>query len=190
MRALLSSLICLLALSSAVVGCGDDDDEGRPRYRSNVSVTTNTPVADLDDDDLREICASFDAHVQANVDLDVVAYAACLPGAILSSADEATCEAELQRCKDDFPDPITINARLEDETVCFSSLRACNASVADLDTCINVNLDIVYDLFDSLTCGGTSDREAQEAADRANAVNVCADISAACNDFANVRGPD
>jgi len=163
MRASILSLSCLVFLGTVLVGCGDDDDEGRPRYRSNVSVSTDTPVSGLDDDDLREICASVDAHVQANVDLDVVAYAACLPNAILSSSDQDACEAELDRCMSSFPDPIAITARFEDETVCFSSLRACDASVADLDTCINVNLDIVYDLFDSLSCGGTSDSEAQEA---------------------------
>jgi len=172
------------------VGCGDDDDGSRPRYQSNVSVSTDTPVSNLEDDDLREICASLDAHLQANVDLGIVAYAACLPGAILSNSDQDACEAELDNCIDRFPDPITVNARLEDETVCFSSLRACNASVADLDTCINLNLEIVYDLFDTLSCGGVSDSEAQEAAERASAINVCADVSAACNDFANVRGPD
>ena len=47
----------------------------RPRYRSGVQVETSTPVADLDDDDLERICASFDAHIQANVDFDIVNYA-------------------------------------------------------------------------------------------------------------------
>lgn len=187
MRTSISSAICLLILAG--VGCGDDEDGDRPRYQSTVSVSTDTPVADLSDDDLREVCASVDAHVQANVDFDVLAYAACLPAAILTN-DQDRCEAELDRCMDDFPDPVAINARFEDETICFSSLRACNASVADLDTCINLNLDIVYSLLDGLSCGGVSDREAQEAAQRASAVNVCADLSAACNDFANVRGPD
>lgn len=179
-------LIGVLLLSA----CGDDEDEGRPRYRSGVQVETSTPVTDLDDDELRRICASFDAHVQANIDFDLVTYAVCLPNAILSSGNEAECEAELDRCLADGPEPLLINARLQDEAVCFSSLRACNASVADLETCINVNFDIAYDLFDRLSCGGVSDEEAQQAAIRAMDVNVCADVSAACNDFATIVGPD
>jgi len=188
MRAMRTPMTSLLFLV-VVVGCGDDEDGNRPRYRSNVSVSTDTPVSDLNERDLGEICASLDAHVSANVDLDLVAYVACLPGAILT-ADEDACNRELDRCMDDFPDPIAINARLEDETVCFSSLRSCDASVADLDGCINLNLDIVYDLLDRLSCGGVSDEEARAQAERASAINVCADISAACNDFANLRGPD
>jgi hypothetical protein len=182
----------LAVLISVVVltACGDDEDEGRPRYRSGVQVQTSTPVEDLEDEDLRRICASLDAHVQANVDFDIVSYAACLPGAILTSANETQCEQELDRCIASGPDPLVINARLEDESVCFSSLRACNASVADLETCININFDIVYDLFDSLSCGGVSDQEAQAAAQRAMDVNVCADVSAACNQFADIVGPD
>lgn len=182
----LAALTGLLLLTA----CGDDEDDSRPRYRSGVQVETATPVADLGDEDLERICASFDAHVQANVDFDIVAYAACLPGAILSSANEAECEAELDRCVASGPDPLVINARLTNEAVCFSSLRACNASVADLETCINLNFDIVYDLFDSLSCGGVSDEEARADAQRAMDVNVCADVSAACNEFATIVGPD
>jgi len=186
MRASISSLMLLMMIA----GCGDDEDEGRPRYRSNVSVSTDTPVADLDDDELREICASVDAHVSAHVDLSVVAYAACLPQAILSSADQDTCEAEFDRCVDGFPEPIAIRARFEDEALCVSGLRACNATVADLDTCLNLNFDVVYSVVDSLSCGGTSEAEARDAMERANDIQLCADVSAACNDFANVRGPD
>lgn len=186
MRASISCVV-LLAL---IAGCGDDEDEGRPRYRSDVSVSTDTPVAELDDSDLRRICANVDAHVSAHVDLSVVAYAACLPQAILSSADQDTCEAEFDRCVDNFPDPIAVNARFQDEAICISGLRLCDASVADLDTCLNLNFDFVYSVVDSLSCGGTSEAEAREAMQRANDIRLCADVSATCDDFANVRGPD
>jgi len=186
MRASISSL----ALLVVIAGCGDDEDEGRPRYRSNVSVSTDTPVAALDDDDLRQICANVDAHVSAHVDLSVVAYAACLPQAILTSADQDTCEAEFDRCVDNFADPIAINARFNDPAICVSGLRLCDATVADLDTCLNLNFDVVYSVVDSLSCGGTSEDEAREAMQRANDIHLCTDISATCDDFANVRGPD
>lgn len=185
MRASISSLLLLVAIA----GCGDDEDEGRPRYRSDVSVSTDTSVADLDDEELRRICASVDAHVSGYVDLSVVAYVACLPQAILTSADRDQCEAQFDRCVDDFPKPIAINARFEDDA-CIEGLRLCDATVADLDTCLNLNFDVVYSIVDTLSCGGTSEAEAREAMRRANDVHLCADVSAACDDFANVRGPD
>lgn len=176
-----------LVLALVMVGCGDDEDGERPRYRSDVSVSTDTSVSDLGDEDLRRICASLDAHVTAHIDLDLVAYLACLPGAILTR-DRNQCEAELDQCMAAFPEPIAIHARFRDPALCVSSLRGCGAAtVADLDGCVNLNLGIVYDLLDRLSCGGVSDAEAQRAARDATAINVCADVNAACNDFANVR---
>lgn len=186
MRAFISSLLVLTIL----VGCGDDDDDGRPRYRSDVTVSTDTNVADLDDEGRQRVCASLDAHVNAHVDFDVVARAACLPAAILFSGDQDDCERELEECVADFPDPITIAARFDDETVCVSNLRACDdIRVADLDACVNVNLDIIYDIIDRLSCGGLSDAERNDAQATMDTLNVCANVSAACSGFVNVAGP-
>jgi hypothetical protein len=186
MRAFISSVLFLTILA----GCGDDEEGDRPRYRSNVTVDTNTGVSDLDADDRRRVCASLDAHVDANVDFGVVAYAVCLPESILFAGDEAECEARVAQCMNRFPEPVSIAARFGDETVCVSNLSACDdITVAQLDTCVNVNLDILYGIFDSLSCGGLSDAERNDAQAAMDTLNVCANVNAACSDFVSVAGP-
>ena len=181
------SVVLLLAI---LAGCGDDDEGDRPRYRSDVSVSTDTDVSDLDDNDRQQVCASLDAHVSANVNFDVVAHAVCLPQAILFGGDQDDCERQLDECVADFPDPVAIAARFEDETVCVNNLRACDQiSVADLDACVNVNLDFVYDIIDRLSCGGLSDAERNDAQVAMDTLSVCANVDAACSDFVNVTGP-
>jgi hypothetical protein len=180
-----------MLLLTILAGCGDDEEDGdRPRYRSGVDVSTDTNVSDLDDDDRRRVCASLDAHVDANVDFGVVAYAACLPESILFAGDEDDCEARLAQCMDNFPEPVAIAARFENESVCVSSLRACDdISVSDLDACVNVNLDVLYDIFDRLSCGGLSEAERDDAQAAMDTLSVCGSASAACGDFVNVAGP-
>jgi hypothetical protein len=177
-------------LLTILTGCGDDEDGDRPRYRSNVTVSSDTDVSGLDNDDRERVCASLYAHVDANVDFGVVAYAACLPESILLAGNQGECEARLSECMNHFPEPVTIAARFENPTVCVSNLRACDGvSVADLDACVNVNLDILYDIFDSLSCGGLSDAERNDAQAAMDTLNVCAVASAACSDFVSVAGP-
>ena len=186
MRASISGVLLLTILA----GCGDDEEGDRPRYRSNVMVDTNTNVSDLDDDDRRRVCASLDAHVDANVDFGVVAYAACLPESILLAGDQDECEARLAECMNHFPEPVSIAARFDNETVCLSGLSACDGiSVANLDACVNVNLDILYGIFDSLSCGGLSDAERNDARHAMDTLNVCAVANAGCSDFVSVAGP-
>jgi len=182
--------ISVVLLLGILAGCGDDEEGDRPRYRSDVEVSTDTNVSDLDEDGRQQVCASLDAHVSANVNFNVVAHALCLPQAILFGGDQDDCERQLDECVADFPDPIAIAARFEDETVCVANLRACDdISVARLDACVNVNLDFVYDIFDRLSCGGLSEAEREDAQDAMDTLNVCADVDAACSNFVNVTGP-
>lgn len=182
------TLTLLLVLSA---GCGDDDGEGRPRYRVDVDVPNNTGVGDLDDDDLNRICESYDAYVDANVSFDSIAYIACLPVAIVTSAgNQDNCQRALDDCTENFPRPVDIQAQVRDRTVCYSTLRECGASVADLEGCVNVSLDLALDILDNWTCGSAADKELRDRALRAmDTVSVCADLNAACSDFAN-PGPD
>lgn len=193
----LSILFTALCLISFSIGCGDDEDtDDRPRYRSGVTTTTGPngstiTVSDLDEGDKRQLCASLDAHVEATVSFDAIAYIACLPGAIVFGGSRPGCEAELDRCMSVFPAPITIEAQVQDETICFSDLEGCNASVAALETCVNVNLGIVFDILDNFSCAGADNANDRDAAAAVmDTANVCADINAACNDFAAIQGPD
>lgn len=183
MRALISSALFLLM----VAGCGDDEEGDRPRYRSEVNVDSDTNVSDLDDDDRRQVCASLNGFVDTQVDFGIVSYALCLPAAILLSGDQDNCEAELARCMDSFVDPIAVSARFDNESVCLAGLATCDdITVADLEGCVNLNLDFAYEILDRLSCGGLSDAERDDARVVMDTVSVCADVNAACDDFANV----
>jgi hypothetical protein len=88
-----------------------------------------------------------------------------------------------------FPEPIMIQAQLQDESICFSDLDQCNATVASLETCVNVHLDSIWDIL-GWSCAGASSSSNRQAAQRAmDTLNVCADLNAACNNFALV-GPE
>lgn len=186
-RLFLSSLI---ALSSLAAACGDDDDEGRPRYRSGVQGSSTIDVADLDDDDLDRICESLDVYIDTNIDFSAIAYIACLPPAIVfSGGNAANCERRLDECTKEFPEPIAIQARVRNREVCYSNLQSCRASVADLEGCVNLNLDLALDILD-WSCSGSADEDLRERAARAmDTASICADIDSACRRFA-AFGPD
>jgi hypothetical protein len=183
------TLTLLLALSA--VACGDDDGEGRPRYRVDVDVPNTRNVSDLDDDDLDRICESYDVYVDTNVTFDSIAYIACLPVAIVTSAgDQDDCQRALDSCTDAFPKPIDIQAQVRNREVCYSTLRDCRASVTEFEGCVNVSLDLALDILDNWTCGSAADKEVRDRALRAmDTVSVCADLDAACSQFAS-PGPD
>jgi hypothetical protein len=186
MRASISAVLLLTCLA----GCGDDEEGDRPRYRSNVSVDTDTGVSDLNEDDRAQVCASLNGFVNAQVDFGLVARAACLPGSILLSGDQDDCEARLGDCIDSFPDPISVTARFDDEQACVTGLSVCDdITVAQLEGCVNVNLDFVYSIIDSLSCGGLSDAERSDAQMAMDALSVCSNVDAACSDYVRVTGP-
>lgn len=178
-RSVLSSVLVLGAL-----GAGCDDDE-RPRYSSGVD--TEGPVSELDDDDLREICSSFDGYVNTYVDLDAVAYIACVPVAIVTSLNSESCEQNLHNCMALFPTPIQVSARAESDAVCFENLQQCEATVSQLEGCVNVNVDLALDIIDHLSCSRAADPNYREMVrPMADLTSVCTDVNAACNDFSNV----
>jgi hypothetical protein len=179
-----------LGLCGLLFACGDDDDD-RPRrtiYSSGVSGSIE--ITTLGDADLERICQSYDVFVEANVGFDAIAYAACLPGAIVAGGDEAGCNRLLDECMEGFPEPIMVRAQLRDQEVCFESLLECQASVAELEGCINLSLDFVLDVLDGWSCSGVDDDDMRKAAAKAqDTAQVCADIDAACNRFVTL-GPE
>jgi len=172
------------------LSCSNDNTGSRPQYSSGVTSTTTpgtTTVSTLNDTQLQQICTTLDAHVQANIGFEAIAYIACLPPAIVLGGTAAGCEQRLSDCMSAFPKPIAIEAQLTDQNVCFADLRACEATVTALEGCVNVNLDLVFDILDNWSCSGAAQQGSREAAARAmDTVDVCADLSDACNRFANV----
>jgi hypothetical protein len=175
----------LLALFMPFAGlagaCGDDDEEGRPAYVTGVSPTVT--ISDLDEPRLQQICESLDVYVDAEISFDSLAYIACLPPAIVLGGNAEGCKSELSRCMAAFPEPISIQAQLQDTRVCFADLRSCRATVSALERCVNVNLDLAYQILD-WSCDGAAENDLQQAAARAmDTASVCADIDASCQRF-------
>lgn len=177
-----------LVLLGVGVGCGDSD-ESRPRYDSGQSGDTN--VSMLDDTQRMQLCESYDAYVNTYVSLDAVAYLACLPAAIWTTTTTEACNASLQNCLSLFPRPIQVSARAESREMCEGTLNQCQASVAQLEGCINVNIDVALQVYDQWSCDRVNDPEVRDmAAPNGGLVSVCSDIDSACNRFATVNGPD
>lgn len=174
-------------VSALLFGCGDGS-ETRPRYSSGVA--GDAQVSTLDDTQQRELCESFDVYATTYVDLEAIAYLACFPAAVFTTATPEACQSALDQCVAAFPDPITVTATAHSEQLCFSTLDQCNATVAQLEGCANVNVDRALEIYRTWSCGRVTDPEFRSQAEAMNdLVNVCADVDAACNRFAEV-GPD
>lgn len=178
--------LTVLVGSLMTAGCSESR---RPRYVSGVD--QGAPVSTLDDSQLREICTSFDGYVNTYVDLSTVAYIACLPVAIVTSLNDEQCQATLNQCVNAFPTPIHVTARAQSDQVCFENLQQCDATVALLETCVNVNVDLAISVLDRLSCNRANDPNYRAMVQpMADLVNVCADVNDACNTFADVQRPD
>ena len=122
-----SKLLTVMVLGLSLLACSASDDT-RPLYTSNVVGAGSTlPVSNLSNAQAMEICRSYDAYVNANVDLDAVAYLACMPAALLTSATRAACQTNLQNCMAVFPKPIQVSAKAQTVQVCASTLAQCQA---------------------------------------------------------------
>lgn len=181
--------ITILGLACSVLvlaGCGDDDDARAP-YQSGISVSG--PVSGLNNSQLQQICSSFDAYVDTNVGFDQLAYIACLPAAIVLGGTKEGCSQQLDACMAAFPQPLAAQAHVHDPQVCFANLQQCQATVSVLERCVNVNLDLAFDVL-GWTCSRAGDADVQKAAARAmDTVNVCGQVDAACNQVATLA-PD
>lgn len=201
MSTLRIGFLTLVSLSS--LSCGDDDDDRPSPFSSGLagangsatvsggSGTTNPrnnpTVSALGDSDKDRLCQSYGAHLSANVGFDLVAQAVCLPQAILLGGSPQGCRQRLDACVRDVPPPLQINATVGNTSVCRQNLDQCNLTVAQLEACINVRLDWVYDLVDTLSCAGASSADTRSRADAVRGAAVCLGGSAGCDRVINVN---
>lgn len=180
MKALLTSLCLLSALPLAA--CGDDDD-GRPApYQSGVQASG--PVSDLEDKDLQRICNTFDTHLDVSLGYDAIAHVLCLPQALLLGGSREGCEKRMADCKRDLPPPAMISVAINDNRTCVNNLRQCNATIAQVEACVNVNVDWAFDIVKSFTCGDVANEQRRQVA---NGAAGCVNVSPGCERFADVQ---
>ena len=185
MRTLRLSSLALLSLLA--LGCSDDDEGNPPPFRSGVDGGTSAPVSGLSTQQKTQLCQSYGAHVSGRVGYDLLAEAVCLPQAILLGGSPEGCRQRLAACTADVPPPIQIDVQVSDTHVCEQSLAQCQLSSAQLEGCINLRLDFVYALLDTLSCRGASNPDTQSRAEQMmRGVGVCAAGAAGCDRFINV----
>ena len=177
--------IALAGLLLAAVGCGASDS-GSTRYVSGVD--GNKDVATLDATEKQQLCDSVDAYVSGFVDLDAVAYVACIPGAIWTTTTPEACRQSLSNCMALFPRPIQVDAKLQSDAACLSSLAQCQTTVAALEGCVDVSLSRTLSVLD-WSCELAGDPSARAMAEPRSDVQVCTSVNAACNQFAE-PGPE
>ncbi len=182
-----SGLLALLCLSG--LACSDDDDKGPPPYTSGVASSSNAPVSALSDGDKAKLCRSYGAHVSSSVGLDLIAQAVCLPQAILLGGSPQGCRERLDACVADVPPPVQLEVAVDDVQVCTDTLAQCSLSVAQLEGCINLRFDWVYELVNTLSCAGATDSDTRSRAEQMRGVAVCAAGRASCDRFISV-GPE
>lgn len=174
--------------ASVLLACAEGTSD-RPEYTTGIDAPEQE-VSTLDDRQLETVCESYDVYVETYVDFDTIAYVACLPPALVLSGSQDECERRLDACMGLFPDPISIGATLQSQELCVRDLQECNATVAELEGCVNVNLDGFLDISD-WSCALFGDAEAVASARKSmDSVRVCSELNDACNRFAKVRGPE
>jgi hypothetical protein len=175
--------LCLVSLVFSAAACGDDDERDPPPFSSGVQ--SEAPVSELTPTEKRQICDQYGAHVQANVDLRQVAYAVCLPSSLLfGGTSEQSCEQFLNDCASNFLVEGQLRARVNDVQGCLADLDQCQASVAELEGCVNLNLDLVYNILERLSCRRAGDRALMNEARDFQVGQVCSAPNRVCGEFA------
>jgi|GEM_PF-5178882 len=175
---------CLFGVLALASACGGDDTRDPPPYESGVK--SDAPVSELSTEDKRKICETYGAHIDAHLDLNMIARAVCLPTSLLlGGTTEQSCEEYLNDCTKNFLVTGNVDARVHDEAACIASLDTCATSVVDLEGCVNVNLDFVYDILNRLSCRRAGDESVMsEARHDQQAASVCSQKDQTCGQIA------
>ena len=183
-------LASLGLLAFLALGCSDDDDGKPPPFPSGVSADGGSvSVSDLNTEQKTRLCQSYGAHVSGRVGYDLLAEAVCLPQAILLGGSPSGCRQRLAECTANVPPPIQIDVQVNDTRVCEQNLSQCNLTTAQLEGCINLRLDWVYALLDTLSCGSVGDSDTRSLAEQMmRGASVCANGFAGCDRFIDVKG--
>jgi len=173
--------------AGALAGCAEGEND-RPDFTTGIDAQDQS-VATLDEMQLEQVCESYDVYVETYVDFDTIAYVACLPAALVLSPTRELCESALERCMSVFPKPIRVSGTVRSQEVCAEDLQQCNATVAELESCVNVNLNDFLDVS-GWSCDLIGDARAVDMArESMDSVRVCADLDDACSRFATVQAP-
>jgi hypothetical protein len=174
---MLRSIAVLLFVSGAVLACSEDEPSAR---KSLGGVEGQTPLSELDDDQLEAVCDAANDKLEATFDDEALARGACLLGAHVSANAAAMADDEVDEkevCEQTFE--ACIDLPVESERACGSVLQVCTATVNDFDTCLS-NADAVYRELSELDCDDVSDEDTDELDQRIQASANACDVLVGC----------
>ncbi len=175
---------CLAILPLLASSACSDDDEGPPPFRTSVAennAQAEAQAAELSDAQKRKLCDEYGAHVSANVDLNKIAYAVCLPTSLLFGGfTEESCNAYLNDCVGNFVVTGNVSAKLYDQRACIAGLDRCDLNVVELEGCVNVNLNLVYSILERLSCRRAGDADLEHEIDGLTTAAVCSQPTRTC----------
>ncbi len=147
----MSVLICVLAMSLLVAGCGDD---GPGEFQS--SLDGDLEASSMGNDDVDAFCDEMEEYMEDNLDIDELeCMGIALVMAFFSGSEdeaEATCEETYSAClagelDDEFE---------EDELVCElkdMDLSQCDASVEEMEACVVETTEELNEFMNQFSCG-------------------------------------
>jgi hypothetical protein len=185
-------------------GRDDDDEDGgigfipRPSGSGAAGGPTKTPIADLDADQLADLCVDLDARFAARVDDAQAARFACtlfaLTAAIQLDADgeptldSEACENEVQSC---LSVPIGEGSAVDCAGLAERA-RGCELSVAELQACFDAVVIRVAGSLDTVSCSlaSVADVDALLTGLVASGLRECQPVASECPRLLPVSGPD
>ena len=182
----LPSLLSAFAIAPLLfaLSCAEADKTERAPYSAQLDTNVNGQnVNTLTDADLKQVCASYASYVDTQISFDAIAEAACLVPAIILGGTPQGCQQQLDNCMSLFPKPVSIQAQVQSDALCVDSLHSCNGTLADVEGCVNVNLDSLLGVLRTLSCSGLNSNSQQQAAQVQDTLGVCANLDAACTAF-------
>ena len=171
-------------LSLVTLGCSESNDSKRVPYSAQLDQNASgQTVSTLDDTSLKQVCANYAGYVDAQVSFDAIAEAVCLIPAIVLGGTTQGCQQRLADCMDLFPQPVSIQAQVQSDALCVDSLRTCSGTVADVEACVNVNIDALLNVLRTLSCNGLDADSQAQANQVMDTLGACGNLDAACTAF-------
>jgi hypothetical protein len=170
-----------LALALALVSCGDG---GSPTL--DTGVPNNTQVDEITTAQARQICERAEDLVEDLFGEDRQHHLMCTGQGIAYDV------ADLGSCRSSYNDCINEPFEAEDpdfdcEAVDAPMLSGCNATIGELEACVNAQVKFFNDILEDIDCGLADDPDRFEALlaelEEGTDPSACAALPEECPDF-------
>jgi hypothetical protein len=148
-----------VALLAGALACGEDSSgSAPPSARFSTGLAPERAVSDLSVAESKQTCEQFKAAGNQRLSPDVLRNGFCEAFAMAATSSRDECESQKSSCVADGDQGIAgqlddgfTGASLDCEQA-EANLAQCNATVGELETCLNDVFDSVLDLFAQFSC--------------------------------------